>query len=511
MFPHYLRQAGYHTTNCSKQDYNFTRDDTVGVWDQSSGKASYKNRKPGQPFFHVQNYGATHEGSLHFPAEAMEQPTLTNPETVSLFPYHPDTRTFRYTHARYLDSHMQVDTQMGSFVQGLEDEGLLDDTFIFYYGDHGGVLPRGKGYIYESGLHVPMVVYVPRNWKHLAPAAPGSRVDGFVQFIDLSATVLNLAGVDIPDGIDGHPFLGKGVSLDELNAHDTAFGYADRFDEKYDLVRTFRKGRFKYMRNYQPFNFDGLQNNYRYQMLAYQEWRDLYHSGKLNAEQRQFFEPRPAECLYDLASDPHEVHNLAGDPAHAEVLADLRRRLQQQVRSMPDLSFIPEPVFLKAGGDDPVGFGQAKQREIARLLQVADLSLQPFPDIQDQLARALHAKNPWERYWGLIVCSSFREQASPFYEKAATMSAADDERLVRVRAAEFLGLVGVADPRPVLTQALQQTTDPVEANLILNSVTLLSDSPPGYVFTLPPEILAAAWAKGKNNQAGRRIEYLRDK
>ena len=101
---------------------------------------------------------------------------------------------------------------------------------------------------------------------------------------------------------------------------DEAFGYADRFDEKFDLVRTLRKGRYEYIRNYQPFNFDSLQNNYRYKMLAYTEWRDLYRAGKLNAIQRQFFEGRVPESLYDIEADPHEAKNLAADQNYLSVL-----------------------------------------------------------------------------------------------------------------------------------------------------------------------------------------------
>ena len=506
MFPYYLRQAGYHTTNCAKEDYNFDPADKQGVWDISSGKATYRKRKPGQPFFHVQNYAATHEGSLHF--KGTEQKTTTDPDSVVLYPYHPDTELFRYTYARYLDSHMKVDAQMGKFIQGLEEEGLMDDTFIFYYGDHGGVLPRGKGYAYNNGLQVPMVVYIPKNWKHLVPAKAGSRIDGFVEFVDLSATVLNLAGAEIPAGIDGKPFLGKGVALDELNARDTTFGYADRFDEKYDLVRTMRKGRFRYMRNYQPFNFDGLHNFYRYRMLAYKEWRDMYHAGELNAEQSQFFERRPAECLYDIEKDPNEVKNLAGDPAYADQLVEMRALLQKQVKSMPDLSFFPEPVFLAEGRDNPVEYGQQKKQEIAKLVDIADLSLKAFPEAKQQIGRALASENPWERYWGLVTCSSFGGQAAPFYEKAAAMAASDGERLVRVRAAEFLGLAGEADPRPVIMDVLRQTTDPIEANLILNSAALLEDSKPGYDFDLD-EFNSAEWAQGKKGLAVHRIEYLK--
>jgi len=298
MFPAYLRDAGYYTTNNNKKDYNAIEGN--GVWDESSRKATWRNREDGQSFFHMQSFKATHESSLHF--ADMTQPTKHDPDTTFVAPYHPNTPTFRYTNARYRDNIQKVDQQIGDVVDQLESDGLLEDTFVFYFGDHGGVLPRGKGYAYESGLHVPLVVRIPDKWRHLVKdAALGSRPKGFVSFVDFGPTLLNLAGIKVPDQSDGRPFLGGDVSMNYVNERDEAYGYADRFDEKIDFVRTLRKGKFEYQRSYQPFTFDGLQNNYRYIMLAYKEWRELYEAGKLNAAQRKFFEARPPESLYNIA------------------------------------------------------------------------------------------------------------------------------------------------------------------------------------------------------------------
>ena len=503
MFPFYLNQEGYYTSNNSKEDYNLIK--SAVVWDESSSKASYRKRKEGQPFFHVQNFGITHEGKLHFGAEDMvENPTKKDPKTITPFPYHPDTPTSRYTYAKYHDLHKKVDDQIGAFIDQLEADGLMENTFIFYYGDHGGVLPRSKGYVYESGLHVPLVVYIPEKWKHLVPYERGSKVNAFVSFVDFGPTVLNLAGVNIPDQVDGNPFLGKGVTKTTNENRQTAFGYADRFDEKYDFVRSFRKGKFKYIRSYQPFNFDGLHNFYRYKMLMYSEWKDLYQRNQLNDLQGQFFQKRAAEQLFDLEQDPHETRNLVNETAYLETLKEVRQAFQVQMKSLPDLSFFPEPYFLNAGIQNPTQFGQDNKGLISELMAIADLQLLPFEQVQDPLQEALSSANPWKRYWGWIVCSSFEKEASSFIGLAEKMAEKDPENLVRVRAAEFLGLCNKPSASRLLVKALENAQTPIEANLILNSVVLLKED---YSFSFSKEVFDPQWLTD-DQLLVRRLDYL---
>ncbi len=505
LFPAYLRAAGYYTTNNSKKDYNVV--EGKDVWDESSNKATWRKRPtPATPFFHMQTTTVSHESSLHFSAAQMKPDALTTkPDEVTVAPYHPDTPTFRYTVARYHDRMQAVDAEVAKLVARLEEDGLLEDTFIFYFGDHGGVLPRSKGYVYESGLHVPLVVRVPEKWRHLVDFKPGSRATGFVSFIDFGPTVLQLAGVEIPPTIDGKPFLGPGVEAAEVNARDEAYGYADRFDEKYDLCRSLRKGRYKYIRNYQAFNPDALQNNYRYRMLAYTEWRDLFRAGKLNAVQSQFFEPKQVEALYDLTADPYEIKNLAGDRAYADVLKDLRGRLQRWVKGLPDLSFYPESYLVGHALPDGAAFGQANKQQIARLVDVADLALQPFDDAAAALQTALASDDPWQRYWALIDCSCFGEEAKSLVPAAKELLD-DREPLVRVRAAEFLGLLGAADPRPTIFDVLATSNSPVETLLTLNTVVLLADRDPPIEFDL-----SKVKIKSVDAAVQRRIEYMNGK
>lgn len=505
MFPALLRQAGYYTSNNQKKDYN--ADESAGTWDQSSAQASWRERADKQPFFHMQSFATTHESSLHFTQTEFEtQTTTTDPASVFVAPYHPDTKLFRYTVAKYHDNIRKVDQQIGEVVDQLAADGLLEDTFIFYFGDHGGVLPRGKGYAYESGLHVPLVVRVPENFKHLAPASYGSHIDGFVQFVDFGTTVLNLAGVPSPKQIDGLPFLGAGITAEGLDLRATAFGYADRFDEKYDLVRTVRHGRYEYVRSYQPFNFDGLRNNYRYNMLAYREWLELYRAGKLNNTQSQFFRPRPVELLFDIEADPHEVKNLAEDPKHYSILLRLRSQLQNQVKSLPDLSFYPESYLAKHAFNNPVQFGREHRTEIAELVDIADLSLLPIHEARPHLSTVLSSSDEAQRYWGLIVCSCFGKLAADFTDTARKLATSDSNLLVRTRAAEFLGLIGADDPRPVLLDCLSKTDSGIEANLILNSVVLLQDGQPGYQFGITPDSINVMGKQSEEVQ--RRLAYL---
>lgn len=475
MFPAYLREAGYYTTNNSKKDYNAT--EGRGVWDESSGQASWRKRPDKkQPFFHFQSHAESHESSLHFKQGSFENDkTVHDPASVTLAPYHPDTALFRYTHARYLDNMQKIDRIVAETVEKLREDGLLEDTFIFYFGDHGGVLPRGKGYLYNTGLQVPLVVRVPERFRHLANDLPiGGRVSGFVSFIDFGPTVLHLAGVPVPESMDGKPFLGDGVTKTALEARDEALGYADRMDEKYDFVRSLRKGRYHYMRCFQPWLPDGLQNNYRYISLAFTEWRTLHERGQLKGASRTFFEPRAVELLFDCEADPHNVHNLASDPVHAEALRDLRQRLSAKLRSLPDLSFYPESHLAANAMANPVAFGRQHQTQMAKLAEIADWALEPFDQVKAPLATALAGDDPWQAYWAAMTCTAFGEQAAELVAAVEPLLKSEVAQ-VRLRALEFLGSLGELNPQPALTELVNRTSDPIFATEALNTVVWFRD------------------------------------
>ncbi|WP_239985648.1 MULTISPECIES: sulfatase [Arenibacter] len=505
MFPAYLRRAGYYTTNNSKEDYNIIKSDDV--WDESSKKASWKNRSEKQPFFHVFNIGVSHESSMHFTAQDMESnPTETDINSFKIQPNHPNTQLFKYTNALYRDKIREMDRQVGEIIKELKEEGRLDDTFIFYFGDHGGVLPGSKGYLYETGLHVPMVVHVPKNYRHLVRDKIGSTINGFVSFIDLAPTVLNLAGIDIPKEIDGTAFLGKDIEIEELNSRDETYSYADRFDEKYDVVRAVRKGKYKYIRSYQPFNYDGLMNNYRYKQLAYQEWQTLYHDGKLNEVQSVFFEKRAPEMLFDIDADPYETKNLADDPAYSSTLINMREKLASWVKGMPDLSFYPEHFLIEKAFENPVEFGKIHSNEIQKYIEIADLNLQHFDDAKNSLTTALKSSDPRERYWAIIACSTFGQQANGMESHIREMASQDTELINRVRAAEFLGIVKKLDPSAIMTNSLYESEKPSEALLILNSIVLMNSGNYNYKFDIKLDKLAKTVAEDSEVQL--RLKYL---
>ena len=507
--PIYLKELGYYTTNNAKEDYNFIKENKI--WDESSLKASYKNRKAGQPFFHVQNYNTTHEGKLHFNKNELSSALeLNDLDSITPFPYHPDTPTFRYTQSLLHTHHKNIDKEMGKFIENLEKEGLMENTIIFFYGDHGGVLPRSKGYLYESGLNVPFVVYVPEKWSHLSPFKKGTRTSTFIDFVDLVPTVLSIAGIKIPDGMDGTPFLGKDLKKSNLEKQNITFGYADRFDEKYDLVRSVRKGKYKYIRNYQPFNVDGIYNFYRYKMLAYKEWYNLFKEGKLNKIQSQFFLPRTPEALYDIEEDPHEINNLAKHKKHKETLLNLRETLNNHVVSQPDLSFFPEPYFLENGLENAVDFGQKNKKIIESLVETANLNLYPYKDVSSEIKNALENENPWIRYWGLIVCSSFGIDAKEHLNNINLIFENDSENLVKIRAAEYLLLNNLKIDSSKINNLLKNANSESEANLMLNTLALIKTKNPNYKLELNKSVFPKKWFERENALVNRRMNYLTD-
>jgi uncharacterized sulfatase len=352
-FPEYLRAAGYYCTNNSKTDYQFNP--PLTAWDECSNKAHWRNRPKDRPFFAVFNNTLTHESQIRNRSPQMLKRLNSlgpaqrhDPARAQLPPYYPDTPEVRRDWAQYYDLITLMDKDTQEILQQLEADGLAEDTIVWFWGDHGRGLPRGKRWLYESGTRVPLIVRVPEKWRKFVlpnnPDAlqPGTVNDDLIAFLDFAPTMLSLAGIEIPKHIQGRAFLGR----QKAPPREYVYGARDRMDEAYDLIRTVRDKRFRYVRNYLWHLSRGQDINYMNQMPTMQEMRRLHAAGQLQGPQKQYFEPtKPVEELYDLAADPHEVNNLAGDPKYKDVLERMRKVHQEWCRETMDVGLIPEPLF----------------------------------------------------------------------------------------------------------------------------------------------------------------------
>ncbi len=344
-FPEHLRAAGYYCTNTAKTDYQFKAPATT--WDASGGKAHWRNRSPEQPFFAVFNHAGTHE-SRAFPG-TKRAPSRVDPKTVPLPPYYPDTPAVRDAVARTYDNIAAMDAWVGKRLAELDEAGLADSTYVFFYSDHGAGLPRGKRSPYDFGTRVPLLIRAPDG------GGAGSDDNRVVSFIDFGPTVQSLAGMRPDSRLDGIPFLGAHARP----GTGFAFTHADRFDAVYDRARSVSDGRYRYVRNYDTAIPHLIPNAYRYKLPMMADLDALRDSGTATPEQWQAVSvERPREEFYDSQSDPWEVRNRADDPQHQERLQQLRAALDGWLESTGDLGLqTPERAMVEThlwpGGDQP--------------------------------------------------------------------------------------------------------------------------------------------------------------
>jgi N-sulfoglucosamine sulfohydrolase len=255
-FPEYLQQAGYHTSNHSKQDYNWIA--PASTWNANDNNWREKGwrLRGDKPFFTVINIMETHSSQVYQPwvdwesrRASLDPAQRHDPAKAIVPPYYPDTPETREVLKRYADNVTYADRIVGDILEHLEADGLAEETIVFFYADHGTGLPRSKSFQFESSLRVPLMVRFPRKYQQMAPVAAGGRVERLVAFIDFAPTVLSLAGVEIPEHFQGDPFLG---TARQGFPKQYVYGYRDRMDERYELIRSVRDGRFKYIRNYFP-------------------------------------------------------------------------------------------------------------------------------------------------------------------------------------------------------------------------------------------------------------------
>jgi len=463
-FPAFLREAGYWCSNNRKTDYNAPIR-IHDAWDQSSNRAHWRNRAPGQPFFSVFNHNVTHESSLHGDFEPL--PDGVDPADVRLPAYHPDRPEMRADRALYYDQMTRLDGQLATRLAELTADGLDEDTIVFYYSDHGGTLARSKRYCYDSGLHSPLIIRVPEKWRHLLPHPPGSVVTDPVSHIDLAPTMLSLLGQPVPDYMEGQAFAGPKAEP----PRQYVVSFRNRIDERYDCTRTIRDQRFRYIRNWMPHLPYGQHQVFFWRQTGVQVWEQAYRNGELNAVQSAFWQDKAVEELYDLDNDPDEVNNLAGQPECKDVVERLRRALETHIITTRDNGFLPESSPLEGyrqgipEGDYPV----------ARVLRVADVAAQRDPANLPSLLEWLADDAEPVRWWAALGCVMLREGAAPARD-ALIGRLADPSPPVRVAAAEALCHISeTTRGLPVLEQLLAEHPNERVRLQAVNSLDHLGD------------------------------------
>ncbi|WP_367388016.1 sulfatase [Lewinella sp. LCG006] len=339
-FTEYLRTAGYYCTNNAKTDYQFAA--PLTAWDENGNQAHWRNRAPAQPFFAVFNTNLTHESKLWAHAD---KPLTVDPATVPVPPYLPDTEEMRKTLARHYSNVELMDAFVGKLVAELKADGLYEETIIFFYSDHGGPLPRQKREIYDTGLRIPFLVKP-------SGSTSSSRSEQLISLVDLAPTLLSLAGIVPPDHLDGRAFMGQYTQ----EARIYVYGNGDRFDEHSDRSRTIRDERYRYVWNFYPEKPRYKDIAYRKQIPALVEMLNLDEQGKLPAEQHDWFVSKPVEELYDCERDPHQLNNLATNPAYVQERSRMREALYEHLSTHPDLGFLPEAQLIDLmwpGGQQP--------------------------------------------------------------------------------------------------------------------------------------------------------------
>ena len=395
MHSQYFREAGYYTSNNAKEDYQFRK--PVTAWDDSSQTAHWRNRGPDQPFFSVFNFNITHESQIWVQAEN----PLRVPDDlkVPIPPYLPDTAVAQRDVRQVYSNIVAMDEQVGQILEELEQDGLLESTVIFWYSDHGGPLPRQKRLLYDAGLQVPMIIRYPDKWR------AGELDDQLISFVDFKSTALSLAGIEPPKYVDGRAFAGKFQSTESRQYIHAA---ADRFDRQYDTIRAVRDERFKYLRNFYPERGYYLPLTYREQMPIMQELLRLKDQDALTEAQSQWFrESKPLEELFDTLADPHELTNLALDPAYSDKLLELRAELDRWLSGFDDMGMMPEPDLINQiwpGMEQPVTSSPTAFRQYGRIVLS---SLTPGANIGYQILGAEeNFGSSWQVYTEPLELSS---------------------------------------------------------------------------------------------------------
>lgn len=469
-YPKLLRKAGYFCTNNAKTDYNSNFLNDKDLWDECGGTAHWKHRKPAQPFFAVFNFTTTHESQLstdriktHVQEKRIPPKPRVTPKDIKLPPYHPDLPEIRQDWARLHDLITCMDQQAGAKLRELEDAGVADNTIVFFYSDHGGMLSRSKRYIYNVGTQVPLIVRFPGKWRHLAPARAGEICDRLVSFVDFPKTVLSLAGVEGSGLMQGRIFLGQEAEP----ALPLVYFFRDRMAERPDFSRAVTDGRHTFVRNFMPHRPPGRDSRYGFQQQAnWRAWEQFFEDGKCDPVQSQFFQPKPVIELFDNQADPWQVVNLADQPAHRQRVETFSRDLDQWMTDTRDTGLIPEPLVAElAGPGKPFKtlyeYAQSTHYPVAELLRIAkEASLGDRKRLPYYIECTRHA-HPAARYHGAYALFLARDDDGGAVREALNkMIAGDPMPANRVMAAQALGRCGDPDTAyRTLREEIDATTD----------------------------------------------------
>ena len=447
-FSQYLREAGYYCTNNVKTDYNFKH--RPESWDESSNRAHWRKRREGQPFFSVFNFTSSHESQIRIGEAQYKQRTSDftaaerhDPAKAPVPPYHPDVPEVRGDWARYADMITYMDKEVGKVLSELEADGLVEDTIVFYFSDHGAGMPRSKRWLYDSSTRVPLIIRFPKKYQHLHPGKVGSKDSQLVSFVDFGATVLSLAGVATPKHMQGVAFLGEHRGAPREYVH----GYRDRMDERYDLLRSTRDHKYKYIRNYMPHlpYFHHQFVSYMYEMPTMKAWQRLADAGKLTGAPAIFMAAtKPMEELYDTEEDPWEIYNLANSSQHRPTLERLREECRRWQAQILDLGMLPEADLRTRFGKEPPHAAVRRDPSLyplQRIAAAADLANARDPKNLNELVKMLDDTDPAIRYWCATGIGSLQE-VSPNAREALEKHLEDPAGWVRVAAADALCRLG---------------------------------------------------------------------
>lgn len=444
-FPYYLIQAGYYATNNAKTDYNVRNPDDFikDAWSESSAKAGWWNRQPGQPFFAVFNYMDSHQSrTMTTSYESYEKDVLQqlNPDeriaddAFAMPPFYRDSREMRKQFARVYNSIKLTDKKIGLLLQRLAKDGLMDSTIIFCFADHGEGIPRGKTNGINLGYRVPFIAWFPPAYQHLSPwKGRGLVTDELIDFNDLAPTMLALAGADVPSYMTGRIFAGEKRAKPPTHLVLSS----DRSDNGPDCVRTVTDGRWLYSRNYMPFMPEVRYIRYMEISDIKQQMRKDVSEGKLNAAQASLFSERPAEFLFDTQADPWELRNLANDAGHKAVLERMRKQLTQRVMDAKDVMLVPEyELGLISETSSPHEFRMnTATYPLKEIYAAASLSGQRNTTVAAAQAKLLQSKNKVVRYWAVVGLRSQKGSVLSVHKAAIAKAINDDYPPVAITAA----------------------------------------------------------------------------